>query len=135
MASSRETAAERLTLLEPQSEFVWFDVCAEADVLPGTGVAALLRGEQVAIVRSGDGQTFYAVSNFDPFSQAFVIARGIVGDRGGVPKIASPIYKQSFDLRTGQCLDDPAVGLSVYRLRRRSGRIELALPVEVQVRA
>ena len=36
-----------------------------------------------------------------------MISRGIVGDRGGVPKIASPIFKQSFDLRTGQCLDDP----------------------------
>ena len=56
---------------------------------------------------SAKGTTqIFAVGNYDPFSHAFVIARGIVGDRGGVPKIASPIFKQSFDLRTGQCLDD-----------------------------
>ena len=80
----------------------WLDVCALEDVTPDTGVAALLDGRQVAIVRVGDGAEVYAVDNFDPFSRAFVIARGIVGDRQGIPKIASPIFKQSFDLRTGQ---------------------------------
>src|SRR5882724_10666365 len=88
----------------------WRDVCAIDDVVPGTGVAALVDGEQIAIIRTRDGQ-FAALSNFDPFSKAFVIARGIVGDRAGVPKIVSPIYKQSFSLQTGQCLDDPSVRL------------------------
>ena len=67
----------------------------------------------------------YAIGNFDPFSNAFVIARGIVGDRGGVPKIASPIFKQSFDLRTGQCLDDASVRLPSYPARVRDGRVAI----------
>jgi nitrite reductase (NADH) small subunit len=105
----------------------WVDVCALDAVLPGTGVAALIAGEQIAIVRSRDGASLYALSNFDPFSKAFVIARGIVGDRAGVPKIASPIFKQSFDLRTGLCLDDPKVGLPVFPVRERGGRVEVGL--------
>lgn len=112
--------------LEPAS--VWIDVCALDDVTPDTGVAALVGGAQIALVRVGDGAEVYAVGNFDPFSRAFVIARGIVGDRGGVPKIASPIFKQSFDLRTGQCLDDPAVRLPSYPVRVEGGRIAVALP-------
>jgi nitrite reductase (NADH) small subunit len=104
----------------------WLDVCALDEVTPDTGVAALLRGRQIAIIRVGDGEEVYAVDNFDPFSHAFVIARGIVGDRGGVPKIASPIFKQNFDLRTGQCLDDPAVRLAPYPVRVVGGRIEIA---------
>lgn len=103
----------------------WVSVCTVDDVVPGTGVAALVNGEQVAIVRSPKGDTFYGLSNFDPFSKAFVIARGIVGDRGGVPKVASPIFKQSFDLRTGVCLDDPAVALTVYPVRVTDGRVEV----------
>jgi nitrite reductase (NADH) small subunit len=103
----------------------WREVCALEDILPGTGAAALLDGEQVAIVRSRDGKHVYAVSNFDPFSKAFVIARGIVGDRGGIPKIASPIYKQCFDLRTGECLDDPSVSLDVYEVHVSHGKIYL----------
>jgi nitrite reductase (NADH) small subunit len=110
-------------------ELAWRDVCAIDDVLPGTGAAALLDGEQIAIVRTRDGR-IAALSNFDPFSKAFVIARGIVGDRAGVPKIASPIYKQSFSLETGECMDDPEVRLSVFPVRVLSGRIQVSLPAK-----
>jgi nitrite reductase (NADH) small subunit len=104
----------------------WRDVCAVDDVFPGTGVAALIDGEQIAIVRTRDG-LFAALSNFDPFSNAFVIARGIVGDRAGVPKIASPIYKQNFNLQTGECLDDPSVRLAVFPIRVLAGRIQISV--------
>ena len=117
--------------LENESETEqWRDVCAIDDVLPGAGVAALVEGEQIAIVRTRDGR-FAALSNFDPFSKAFVMARGIVGDRAGVAKIASPIYKQSFSLETGECLDDPSVRLQVFPIRVVGGRVQLALQAKV----
>ena len=102
----------------------WIDVCAVDDITPDTGVAVLLGDLQIAVVRVGDGDDqIFAVGNYDPFSHAFVIARGIVGDRGGVPKIASPIFKQSFDLTTGECLDDASVRLPSYPTRVREGRV------------
>jgi nitrite reductase (NADH) small subunit len=103
----------------------WHDVCALGDILPSTGVCALLEGKQVAVFRVGAGDELYALSNFDPFSKAFVLSRGIVGDRGGVPKVASPVYKQSFDLRSGACLDDEAVCVRSYPVRARQGRVEV----------
>ena len=109
------------------AELDWQDVCALDQILPDSGAAALIDNRQIAIVRVGD-QGIFAVSNFDPFSEAFVIARGIVGDRDGRVKIASPIFKQSFDLETGVCMDDPSVALLSYPVRIRAGRIELALP-------
>jgi nitrite reductase (NADH) small subunit len=110
----------------PSERSEWRDVCAVDDVFPGTGVAALIDGEQIAIVRTRDG-LIAALSNFDPFSNAFVIARGIVGDRAGVPKIASPIYKQNFNLHTGECLDDPSVRLTVFPVRVSGGRIQVSV--------
>lgn len=112
----------------------WCDVCALDEVLPGTGAAALIAGVQVALVRMPDGETVYAVGNFDPFSKANVIARGIVGDWQGAPKIASPIYKQSFDLRTGACLDDSGVTLPIWPARVREGRIEIRCGVRREPR-
>jgi nitrite reductase (NADH) small subunit len=109
----------------------WLDACALEDIPVDCGVAALLAGRQIAIVRVGEGDRLYGISNFDPFSDAFVIARGIVGDRAGRPKIASPIYKQSFDLETGACLDDPKVRLPVYAVRVCDGRVEVQIPMEV----
>lgn len=101
----------------------WIDVCALEDIVPETGVCALVGARQIALVRTGG--ELYAIDNFDPFAKAFVLSRGIVGDKGGVPKIASPIFKHNFDLRSGQCLDDPAVRIRTYAVRVREGRVEV----------
>ena len=107
---------------------VWTDVCAFDDLLPDRGVCALVDGEQVAIFRVSPHGDLYALSNYDPFSDAYVLSRGIVGSKGDVPKVASPVYKQAFDLRTGVCLDKPDVSVPVWSVRRRGGRVEVARP-------
>jgi nitrite reductase (NADH) small subunit len=113
----------------PVHDADWEPVCALDDIVPDTGVCALVRGQQIAVVRVGAGEDVFAIGNFDPFSKAFVLSRGIVGDTGGVAKIASPLYKQSFDLRTGRCLDDPSVGVPVWSARVRDGRVEVQVGV------
>jgi len=93
----------------------WIKVCKTDDILPNSGVAALVSGLQIAIFRLQS--EFYAISDYDPFSKVYVLSRGIVGDRAGVIKVSSPIYKQSFNLLTGECLDDPSVKLPTYPVR------------------
>ncbi|SDB91113.1 assimilatory nitrite reductase (NAD(P)H) small subunit [Sanguibacter gelidistatuariae] len=82
----------------------WLPVCALTDLAPERGAVALVDGVQVAVFRLAD-DTVHAVQQLDPFSGAYVMARGIVGTRGEVPTVASPMYKQVFDLRTGRCLE------------------------------
>jgi nitrite reductase (NADH) small subunit len=60
-----------------------------------------------------------------------VLSRGIVGDRGGVATVASPVYKQVFDLVTGRCLDDPAVAVLVFPIRAIDGSLQVGLPCTV----
>lgn len=107
---------------------VWTRVCALSDLIPDRGVAALLEhDEQVAIFLTEDG-TVHALSNVDPFSGAAVLSRGLVGDLGGVPVVASPMHKQHFDLRTGVCVDDAAVSVAVYPVRVDDGAILVGRP-------
>ena len=80
-----------------------------------------MNGQQVALFRLQSD--FYAISDYDPFSKAHVLSRGIVGDRAGVVKVASPIYKQSFSLLTGDCLDDSTVKLETYPVRVVDGDV------------
>ena len=82
----------------------WTRICRVDDLLVERGAAALVDGRQIALFRTYDGRLF-ATDQIDPFSGAAVLSRGIVGDRAGVPTVASPMYKQVFDLRTGACLD------------------------------
>ena len=104
----------------------WARVCAIADLTPDRGVAALLDGEPVAVFRLSGGDEVVAIGNLDPFSGASVLSRGIVGSHGDVVTVASPVYKQRFDLRTGTCLEDPDVALQTYPVRVVDGWVEIA---------
>jgi nitrite reductase (NADH) small subunit len=97
-------------------------VCQYDVLLPERGVAALIGEVQIALFRTHDGSVF-AIGNQDPFSGANVMSRGIVGSRGDVQTVASPMFKQVFDLRTGQCLDDPTVSLPVFPVEIVDGQV------------
>jgi len=107
-------------------------ICRLDDIVPGTGVAALVGAEQVAVFRID--QEVYAIGNRDPFSGANVLARGIVGDLNGELVVASPVYKQHFSLVTGRCVEEPSVSVPVYRTRVEGGDIQILLTGESQCR-
>jgi nitrite reductase (NADH) small subunit len=113
-----------MTLTAPPAT-AWVPACPLERVMPERGVAAIVDGTQIAVFRTHDGSV-YAVSNIDPFSGAAVLSRGIVGDRGGVPTVASPMHKQVFSLVTGVCLDDTNVRVPIFGARVRDGVIEIA---------
>lgn len=97
-------------------------ICKLADIVPNTGVCALVGGHQVAVFRLDD-DSVYALSNLDPFSRANVLSRGIVGDLKGELVVASPVYKQHFSLATGQCLEEPDVRVAVFSARVENGAV------------
>jgi nitrite reductase (NADH) small subunit len=116
--------------LKPESG--WTTVCAFHDLLAERGVTALVGGQPVAVFCTYDG-ALHALHNVDPFSGASVLSKGIMGDRDGVPTVASPVYKQVFDLCTGQCLDDPDVTVPIYPVRQNRGMIEIGQLDEAEV--
>jgi nitrite reductase (NADH) small subunit len=107
----------------------WAAICAVTEIVPDTGICCLVAGKQVALFRLGEGERVFALSNFDPFSRANVLSRGIVGDRKGRAKVASPIYKQSFALDSGECLDDTSVSVPTYEVRVVDGIVEVKEPI------
>ena len=105
----------------------WVTVCPAGQLIPDRGAAARVGDELVAVFVLADGST-YAIDEQDPFTGAQVMSRGIVGDADGTPTVASPIYKQRFDLRTGRCLEDDSVAVRTWPVRVHEGRLEVAVP-------
>ena len=97
----------------------WENVCNLSDIVPNGARCALIDGEQVAIFRISkkDSEEIYAIANFDPFSKANVLSRGIVGSIGETLVVASPIYKEHFDLATGQCIEHEDVKLKCWNVQ------------------
>ena len=105
----------------------WVAVCPAGVLIPDRGVAARVGGELVAVFVLGDGSAF-GVDERDPFTGALVMSRGIIGDADGTPTVASPIYKQRFDLRTGRCLEDDEMSVRSWPVRIHDGHVEVAAP-------
>ncbi len=105
----------------------WTAVCAASDILPDTGVCALIEGVHVAIFHVGQGEQFFAIDNVDPKSRASVLSRGLVGSVGDRVVVASPLYKNHFDLQTGECLEAPEQSVRAHAVRVHDGQVHVAL--------
>lgn len=114
MTTTLAPAHRGTTALAPQLAANWIRLCPLDHLEVERGRAALVGDEQVALFLLADGD-LRAVDNHDPYSGANVISRGIVGSRGGRPTVASPMYKQIFDLRSGTSVETR--GKEVRRLR------------------
>jgi len=109
----------------------WLAVCDLADIVPDTGVCALVGGEQIAIFHvQHAAEKVFAIGNYDPASQAAVLSRGLVGSIGERVVVASPIYKQHFDLKTGECVESPEHSVRAYAVRVEGGRVWVNAGVE-----
>ncbi|NKI18994.1 nitrite reductase small subunit NirD [Spongiibacter sp. KMU-166] len=103
----------------------WTTVCSLDDILPNAGVAALVNDTQIALFRVDD--KVYALANKDPFSNANVLSRGIVGNLQDTLVVASPIYKQHFSLEAGTCLEDDTVSVPCYAARTEGGLVQVQI--------
>jgi len=106
----------------------WIDICSLNDIPPNTGVCADLDGKQVAIFhlkkRDSESQV-KAVSNFDPFSRANILSRGLITETDDNHFVASPLLKQQFCLSTGACELDEAMSIEVFDVRIAGELVQL----------
>ncbi|MBK1851391.1 MULTISPECIES: nitrite reductase small subunit NirD [unclassified Marinobacter] len=104
----------------------WNTICTVDDLVPESGIAVWTEEGPVAVFYLPHRlPALVAISHKDPFSGANVLARGITGDLGGEPIVASPLYKQHFNLKTGVCLEDESVRVKTYSVLLDGNRILL----------
>jgi len=92
-------------------------ICNKSDLIANSGVCALIGDEQIAVFYiPSENPSIYAIGNWDPIGKANILSRGILGDIDGKLVVASPLYKQHFDLSTGECLEDEEASVPCYSI-------------------
>ena len=130
------TAINNIENKTTKNDSEWVSICQDQDLLANTGLCALHDGEQVAIFKislpenNTYDQDIYAISNYDPIGKANVLSRGILGNIGEHLVVASPLYKQHFDLVTGECLEDSEQMVKTYEVRRLNNEIQLKKTIQ-----
>jgi len=104
-------------------------VCKLDDIYPNSGVAVLVENQQIALfrVQAAEGEQIFAIDNYDPFSKANVLSRGLVGSLKNRTVVASPIYKQHFCLQSGVCLEDETIKVNVWSVKLEQDQIMVAV--------
>lgn len=106
----------------------WIPVCKLEDLIANSGVCALVGDEQIAVFYlPKESPSVYAIGNWDPIGEANVLSRGIVGDLQGKLVVASPLYKQHFDLATGECLEDAEVSVPCYPISIEDDQVLISI--------
>ncbi len=112
------------------AEKSWQTICESSDLVKDSGISALLSNEagieeQVAIFHLPNSEDkVFAVGNYDPIGQANVLYRGIVGCIDNEPVVSSPLYKQHYSLKTGQCLQEDQ-SIPVYPIRIKNEQVQV----------
>jgi len=103
----------------------WIDVCSQNDLVANSGVCALVNGEQVALFYLPEQEAVFAVGNYDPFGEANILSRGLIGSLGDALVVASPLYKQHFCLKTGRCLEEEGKSIKSWSARLNGTQVQL----------
>ena len=106
------------------------------DDFPIDGGACVKYGDvQIAVYRFDARGEWYATQNMCPHRREFVLSRGILGDASGVPKVACPLHKKTFSLKTGESLAGEDYNIRTFPVRVSEGEVSLLLPPEEQLNA
>lgn len=112
----------------PNGDRTWVRVGSIGD-FPVDGGSAIRYGyAQIAVYNFASRGEWFATSNMCPHKREFVLSRGILGDAQGEPKVACPLHKKTFSLKTGGCLTGEPYSIDTYPVRIEGDDVLLYLP-------
>jgi nitrite reductase (NADH) large subunit len=112
----------------PLAQRRWVPLIDAASVPREGGVAVKYGRVQLAVFNFASRGTWYATQNMCPHKQDMVLARGIVGDQAGRPKVACPMHKKTFSLETGECLSGDDMEIATFPVQVNGGVVYVELP-------
>lgn len=122
------------------SQKSWVAVGKTSDFLSNVGSPILYGESQLAIFNNEMRGEWYCTQNMCPHKQAFVLSQGIMGDTAGVPKVACPLHKKTFNLHDGEQIGagDDEDGLQILTFPVKidgDNNVLVELPAAVEVDA
>ncbi|WP_282160252.1 nitrite reductase small subunit NirD [Ulvibacterium marinum] len=96
---------------------IWFKA-AEVSKFPKNGGACVkYKDKQIAVFNFTRKGEWYACQNLCPHKMEMVLSRGMVGVDGDQPKVACPLHKNTFSLKTGENLNGNLDAIATYPVR------------------
>lgn len=108
-------------------DITWTKVANTDDFPSDGGNCVLFEGKQIAIFRFDSKGKWFATDNICPHMKDMVLARGMIGDAKGEPKVACPMHKKTFSLETGKCLSGDDYEITTYPIKVEGDSVYLGM--------
>ena len=101
----------------------WIKVGKVEDIPQEGGACLKYNDQQIAVFNFTSRNEWYATQNLCPHRQEMILSRGMIGDKGGEPKVACPFHKRNFSLKTGACLSGDDYTIKTYPVKVEDGNV------------
>jgi len=100
---------------------VWFKAAGVSKFPKNGGACIKYKDKQIAIFNFTREGTWYACQNLCPHKMEMVLSRGMIGDENLEPKVACPLHKNNFSLKTGEHLNGDLAAIATYPVKIEDG--------------
>ena len=95
----------------------WYEVGKVNDFPENGGACIKYMDKQIAVFNFTRTSKWYACQNLCPHKMEMVLSRGMIGDAGGIPKVACPLHKKTFSLEDGKNLNGDLDAIATYPVK------------------
>lgn len=103
--------------VETEKVSLWFKAAPVGKFPKNGGACVKYKGMQIAVFNYTREGTWYACQNLCPHKMEMVLSRGMIGEDQGEPKVACPLHKNSFSLRSGKHLNGDLDRIATYPVK------------------
>jgi len=107
--------------VELEKVSIWFKAAAASKFPDNGGACVKYKDMQIAVFNFTREGTWYACQNLCPHKMEMVLSRGMIGEDKGEPKVACPLHKNSFSLKTGKHLNGELNRIATYPVKIEGG--------------
>jgi nitrite reductase (NADH) large subunit len=112
----------------PMAQRAWVKLVETRDVPDEGGTAVRYGDVQLAVFHFKSKDKWYVTQNLCPHKREMILARGLIGDVTGTPKVACPFHKKTFNLETGEGISDEELSIATFNAKVKDGWIYAELP-------
>lgn len=95
----------------------WFKAATISKFPKNGGACIKYKDKQIAVFNFTREGKWYACQNLCPHKMEMVLSRGMIGDENMEAKVACPLHKNNFSLKTGKHLNGDLEAIATYPVK------------------
>ena len=103
--------------VEDKDVKIWFKAAPVSKFPKNGGACIKYKDKQIAIFNFTREGAWYACQNLCPHKMEMVLSRGMIGDENMEAKVACPLHKNNFSLKTGKHLNGDLDAIATYPVK------------------